>query len=72
MMTRDEDKNAEKPALVSSNDTRTMCGDSGRIQLGSNHSIRITLSENIAKKGIVLETKPGLTKHAPSEMEYSR
>ena len=31
----------------------------------------MTLSENIVKEGIVLETKSGLTKHASSEMEYS-
>ena len=52
MVAKDENKNAEKPTLVSSNDIRTMCANSGRIQLGSNHPLGITLSENIFKEGI--------------------
>ena len=71
MVARDENKNAEKPALVSSNDTRKMYADSGRVQLGSNHPLGMTLSENIFKTSIGIETKSGLTKRASSEMESS-
>ena len=52
MVARDENTNAEKPALFSSVYTRKMCADSGRVQLGSNHPLGMTLSENIFKNGI--------------------
>ena len=52
MVANDENTNAEKPALVSSNDTRKMCADSGRVQLGSNHPLGMTLSEKRFKKSI--------------------
>ena len=45
MGARDEDKNVEKPGLVSNIDTRKTCGDSGKIHLGNNHSLRMTLSK---------------------------
>ena len=71
MEARDENKDAEKPGLISDNDTRKMYGDSDRIHLGNNHSLRMTLSENIVEEGLVLEIKSGLTKHASPEMEFS-
>ena len=48
-----------------------MCADSGRVQLGSNHPLGMTLSENIFKKSIGIKTESGLTKRASSEKEYS-
>ena len=50
MMTRDEDKNAEKPTLVSSKDTRQICDNSGMIQVGLNHPLGMISSANTLEK----------------------
>ena len=67
MMARNENKNAEKPTLVSSNDPRKMCADSRRVQLGSNHPLGMTLSENILEEISIrheLSSAPDVTDNA--------